>query len=65
MQIKYSGNLESDMRLMVRETRRLYQSWYHLGKAISVPLTSLFDKQQFGVLLSQLVALKMRTYKRK
>lgn len=55
-------DLEKGMRRMLAESRNLYLSWLHLGKAMSIPITPLFDNP--GLYITRLVRLKMQTWKR-
>ena len=64
MQIKYSGDLSSDMRRMVNETKKLYQSFAHIPLAFTVPLGGLFRGEEFARMVMLLAANKLRSYKR-
>ena len=64
MQIKYSGNLESDMRLMLSETAKLYKNFTHIPRAFTVPLGGLYRDGEFARLLTLLAIHKIKGYKR-
>ena len=64
MQIKYSGDLTKDMRRMVDETRKIYQSYIHIPRATTFLLGGLFRKDEFGKLTTLLAINKLRGYKR-
>jgi hypothetical protein len=64
MQIKYSGDLQKDMRRMVNETKKLMQNFQHIPRAWTVPLGGVFHKDEFARLVTLLAANKLRSYKR-